>query len=375
MKRDYYEVLGVDKNADDATIKAAYRKLAKKNHPDVNPGDKGAEERFKEINEAYQTLSDPQKRAAYDQYGPDGSQAAGSGFGRYGDFSSSGFSDFGDIFSSFFGGGVGGSRRNGPVPGDDLRYDLTISFEEAALGCEKEINLIRDEECPNCSGTGAAPGSKVEVCSTCNGTGQERVVTNTPFGRMQNIRTCSRCNGKGKIITESCPKCKGRGKVRVSKRRTIKIPAGIADGQVLTIRGQGGLGERGGQPGDLQIVITVKPHKLFKRRDDNLYIDVPLTFTQAALGAEVDVPTLGKPVKYRFPEGTQPGRVFVIRGEGIPHLRGNGKGDLYVTAAVEIPTKLTEKQKSLLREFDESTNGNQYEKKKTFFDRVRDMFS
>ncbi len=374
MKRDYYEVLGVDKSADDATIKAAYRKLAKKNHPDVNPGDKDAEERFKEINEAYQVLSNPQKRAEYDQYGHDGPQASGFGGGGYGDFSG-GFGGFEDLFSTFFGGGAAGARSNGPVPGDDLRYDLTISFEEAALGCEKEINLVRDEECPNCHGSGAAPGSKVETCSTCNGSGQERVVSNTPFGRMQNIRTCSRCHGSGRIITEPCPKCKGRGKVRVSKRRTIKVPAGIADGQVLTIRGQGGLGERGGQPGDLLIVVSVKPHKLFKRRDDNLYIDVPLTFTQAALGAEVDVPTLGKPVKYKFPEGTQPGRVFVIRGEGVPHLRGGGKGDLYVTAVVEIPTKLTEKQKSLLREFDESASGNQYEKKKNFFERVRGMFS
>ena len=374
MKRDYYEVLGVDKSADDATIKAAYRKLAKKNHPDVNPGDKDAEERFKEINEAYQVLSNPQKRAEYDQYGHDGPQASGFGGGGYGDFSG-GFGGFEDLFSTFFGGGAAGARSNGPVPGDDLRYDLTISFEEAALGCEKEINLVRDEECPNCHGSGAAPGSKVETCSTCNGSGQERVVSNTPFGRMQNIRTCSRCHGSGRIITEPCPKCKGRGKVRVSKRRTIKVPAGIADGQVLTIRGQGGLGERGGQPGDLLIVVSVKPHKLFKRRDDNLYIDVPLTFMQAALGAEVDVPTLGKPVKYKFPEGTQPGRVFVIRGEGVPHLRGGGKGDLYVTAVVEIPTKLTEKQKSLLREFDESASGNQYEKKKNFFERVRDMFS
>ena len=204
-KRDYYEVLGVDKNADDAAIKRAYRQLAKKNHPDVNPGDKDAEERFKEINEAYQVLSNPQKRAQYDQFGHDGPQAGfgGGGYGDFSGFSGGGFGGFEDIFSSFFGGGAGGgARSNGPVPGDDLRYDLTLSFEEAALGCEKEINLVRDEECPTCGGTGAAPGSKVETCSTCNGTGQERVVSNTPFGRIQNIRTCSRCHGSGKIITE-----------------------------------------------------------------------------------------------------------------------------------------------------------------------------
>ena len=377
-KRDYYEVLGVDKNADDAAIKRAYRQLAKKNHPDVNPGDKDAEERFKEINEAYQVLSNPQKRAQYDQFGHDGPQAGfgGGGYGDFSGFSGGGFGGFEDIFSSFFGGGAGGgARSNGPVPGDDLRYDLTLSFEEAALGCEKEINLVRDEECPTCGGTGAAPGSKVETCSTCNGTGQERVISNTPFGRIQNSRTCSRCHGSGKIITEPCPKCKGRGKVRVSKRRTVKIPAGIDNGQIVTIRGQGGLGERGGEPGDLLIVISVKPHRFFKRQGDNLYIELPLTFTQAALGAEIDVPTLGKPVKYRFPEGTQPEQVFCIRGEGVPHLRGGGKGDLYVTASVEIPKKLSEKQKNLLREFEASASGNQYEKKKSFFDRLKDAFS
>ena len=375
-KRDYYEVLGVDKGADEAAIKKAYRQLAKKYHPDVNPGDKSAEEKFKEVNEAYQVLSDPQKRAQYDQFGHEGPQGfGGGGFGDFSDFGGGGFGGFEDIFSSFFGGGMGGSRSNGPVPGEDLRYDLTLSFEEAALGCEKEINLVRDEVCPTCNGSGAKPGSKVDTCPTCGGSGQERVVTNTPFGRIQNVRTCSRCHGAGKIITEPCQKCRGRGKVRVSKRRTIKVPAGIDNGQVLTIRGQGGLGERGGQPGDLLVVIAVKPHKLFKRRDDNLYIDVPLTFTQAALGAEIDVPTLGKPVKYRFPEGTQPNQVFCLKGEGVPRLRGNGKGDLYVNAVVEIPRKLTNQQKELLRQFDGTVTGNQYEKKKSFIDRVKDAFT
>ncbi|MCQ2436950.1 MAG: molecular chaperone DnaJ [Clostridia bacterium] len=373
-KRDYYEVLGVDKSADDAAIKKAYRLAAKKNHPDLNPGDKEAEERFKEVNEAYQVLSNPEKRAQYDRFGHDGPQASGFG-GGYSDFGGAGFGGFEDIFSTIFGGGMGGNRRNAPMQGDDLRYDLTISFEEAATGCEKEINLIRDEECTTCHGTGAAPGSKVDTCKTCGGSGQERVITNTPFGRMQNVRTCSACRGAGKVIKEYCPKCKGRGKVRVSKRRSVKVPAGIDNGQIMTIRGQGGLGENGGPPGDLQIVVTVKPHKLFKRRDDNLYIELPLTFTQAALGAEVDVPTLNKPVKYRIPEGTQPGQVFCIRGEGIPHIRGNGKGDLYVTVIVEIPKKLTEKQKSLLLEFDGMTTNNQYEKKKNFFDRLKDAFS
>ena len=374
-KRDYYEVLGVDKGADEAAIKKAYRTLAKKNHPDVNPGDKDAEERFKEINEAYQVLSNPQKRAQYDQFGHDGPQ--GFGGGGYSDFSGfgGGFGGFEDIFSSFFGGGASSQRRNGPVRGDDLRYDLTISLDEACFGCEKEINLVRDEECPECKGTGAKPGSKVETCSTCQGTGQERVIQNTPFGRIQNVRTCSRCKGSGKIITEPCSKCHGRGKIRVSKRKTVKIPAGISDGQIVTVRGQGALGERGGQPGDLLIVISVKRHKLFQRDGDNLYIEMPLTFTQAALGAELDVPTLKTPVKYKFPEGTQPGQVFCIKGEGVTHLRGNGRGDLYVSAVVEIPKKLTEKQKDLLRQFDGMVSGSQYEKKKSFFDRVKDAFT
>ena len=375
-KRDYYEVLGIDKGADEAAIKKAYRTLAKKNHPDVNPGDKDAEERFKEINEAYQVLSNPQKRAQYDQFGHDGPQ--GFGGGGYSDFSGfgGGFGGFEDIFSTIFGGGAaGGARRNGPVPGDDLRYDLTITLDEAAFGCEKEINLVRDEECPECKGSGAKPGSKVEKCPTCGGTGQERVIQNTPFGRMQNVRTCSRCKGAGQIITEPCGKCHGRSKIRVSRRKTVKVPAGISNGQILTIRGQGGLGERGGEPGDLLIVVSVKRHKLFQRDGDNLYIEMPITFVQAALGAELDVPTLKKPVKYRFPEGTQPGQVFCIKGEGVPHLRGNGKGDLYVTAVVEIPKKLTEKQKDLLRQFDGNTPDSQYEKKKSFFDRVKDAFT
>ncbi|MGX8706694.1 MAG: DnaJ C-terminal domain-containing protein, partial [bacterium] len=313
----------------------------------------------------------------YDQFGPDGPQAGfgGGGFGGFSGFEGGGFGGFEDIFSTFFGGGMGGSTRNGPIPGDDIVYDLTISFEEAAKGCEKEINLVRDEECPTCGGSGAKPGSKIDTCPNCHGSGQERVVSNTPFGRIQNVRTCSRCGGTGKIITEPCTKCHGRGKVRVSRRRTIKVPAGIDNGQILNIRGEGALGERGGPPGDLKVVVNVRPHKLFKRRDDNLYIEMPLTFTQAALGAELDVPTLEKPVKYKFPEGTQPGQMFTIKGQGVTHLRGGGKGDLYITAVVEIPKKLTNQQKELLRQFDGLATNNQYEKKKSFMDRLRDVFS
>ncbi|MGI6239703.1 MAG: molecular chaperone DnaJ [Christensenellales bacterium] len=374
-KRDYYEVLGVEKGADDAQLKRAYRQLAKKWHPDVNQGNSQAEEKFKEVNEAYQVLSDPQKRAAYDQFGFDGPQAQGFNGGA------SGFGGFGfdginmdDIFSSFFGGGM---RRDsyGPIPGDDLRYDITITFEEAAKGCEKQINLVRDEECGNCHGSGAKPGTSPQSCPTCGGTGQVRVTQNTAFGRIQNVRTCSNCHGSGKVISDPCTKCNGRGKQRTSNRRSVKIPAGIDNGQVLTIRGQGELGERGGEPGDLLLVVTVRPHKLFKRDGAHLYLELPITFTQAALGAEIDIPTLDKPVKYQVPEGTQPGQTFRIRGKGIPYLRGNGTGDLYITVLIDVPKKLNEKQKELLREFDNAVEGGQYEQKKSFFSRVKDAFN
>lgn len=375
-KRDYYEVLGIDKNADEATIKRAFRQQAKKNHPDLNPGDKEAEERFKEVNEAYQILSDPQKRQQYDQFGFDGPQG-GFGGGGYGDFSGfggAGFGGFEDIFSSFFGGGARQANPNAPRQGDDLRMDVTISFEEAAKGCEKEVNVVRDETCENCGGTGAKPGTKPTTCPDCHGSGQVTQVRNTAFGRIQNVTTCPKCRGTGKIVSDPCPKCNGRGKKRTSRRRTVKIPAGIDNGQVLTIRGQGGAGENGGPNGDLLIVVNVRPHKLFKRRDYDMYLDLPITFTQAALGAEVDVPTLDKPVKYQIPEGTQPGTVFRIKGEGIPYLRGSGKGDLYVTAKVEVPRKLSEKQKDLLRQFDGETTGNEYQEKKNFFERLKDAF-
>ena len=371
-KRDYYEVLGVDKTADEATIKRAFRQQAKKYHPDLNPGDKDAEEKFKEVNEAYQILSDPQKRQQYDQFGFDGPQAGFGGGAGYGDFG--GFGGFEDIFSSFFGGGARQANPNAPRQGDDLRMDVTISFEEAARGCEKEVNVVRDETCENCGGTGAKPGTKPTTCSTCHGTGQVTQVRNTAFGRIQNVTTCPNCHGTGKVISDPCPKCNGRGKKRTSRRRTVKIPAGIDNGQVLTIRGQGGAGENGGPNGDLLIVVNVRPHKLFKRRDYDLYLEMPITFTQATLGAEIDVPTLDKPVKYNIPEGTQPGTVFRIKGAGIPYLRGTGKGDLYVTAKVEVPRKLTEKQKELLRQFEGVSTGNEYQEKKNFFERLKDAF-
>ena len=383
-RRDYYEVLGVSKTAGEADIKKAYRQMAKKLHPDVNPGDKKAEEAFKELNEAYEVLSDAQKRARYDQFGHEtpGAGGPGGGYGDFGGFGGfggggfggGGFGGFEDIFSTFFGGGAT-SARQGPMQGEDLRYDINISFEEAAMGCAKEITLVRDETCENCKGSGARPGTQPQTCRTCKGSGQVRVTQNTAFGRIQNVRVCETCHGEGKIVTDPCPKCGGRGVTRASKRRTIKIPAGIDDGQVIRISGQGGPGIHGGPPGDLQVLVHVRPHKYFKRKGTDLYCDVPISFTQAALGAEIDVPTLEKPVKYQVPEGTQPGTVFRVKGQGIPSLRGSGKGDLFVQINVEIPKRLSDKQKDLLRQFDGASTGKEYEQKKSFIDRMKDAFN
>ena len=378
-KRDYYEVLGLNKQATDDEIKRAYRKLAKQHHPDLHPDDKEAEAKFKELNEAYGVLSDPQKKANYDQFGFDGPNmggGAGGGYGGFGGFGGGGFGGFDDILNSFFGGGMGGQQRyNGPIDGDDLQMQITITFEEAAKGCEKEINLVRDEPCETCGGSGAKAGTSPVTCTTCGGSGQVRVTQNTPFGRIQNVRACDACRGTGKIIKEPCNRCGGRGKLRTSKRRTIKVPAGIDNGQIITIRGQGELGERGGQPGDLQIYVTVRPHRFFTRKGFDLHCEIPITFSQAALGAEIDVPTLDKPIKQVVPEGTQPGTVLRVKGQGIQNLRGSGKGDIFVKVNVEVPRKLSEKQKDLLRQFDAELTGKEYEQKKSFFDRMKDAFN
>lgn len=375
-KRDYYEVLGVAKTATDDEIKKAYRTLAKKYHPDLNGGDKDCEAKFKEVNEAYEVLSDPQKRARYDQFGHEDPRAGGAG-GGYGDFTGGFGGGFDDIFSAFFGGGFGGGgqRARGPQRGDDLRYDLTITFEEAAFGCEKEISVTRDENCEECGGTGARKGTQPTQCPTCHGTGQVQSFVNTPIGRVSNVRVCEACHGQGTIINDPCPKCSGRGRVRRNRKITIKIPAGIDNGMQIPLRKQGEPGLRGGENGDLYIFVTVKPHKLFTRENYDLYCDVTVSFTQAALGGEIDVPTLNGMIKHNLPEGTQPSTVIRLRGQGIQNLRGAGKGDLYIKVNVEIPRKLTDKQKELLMQFDETLTGKEYEAKKSFFERVKDAFS
>lgn len=371
-KRDYYEVLGVSKDATEAEIKSAYRKKAKECHPDLHPNDKDAAERFREVNEANEVLSDPEKRKRYDQFGFDEPQM-GSGAGA-GGFDFSGMGGMDDIFNAFFGGmgGMGGtSRRAGPVPGNDLQHRITITFEEAAFGCEKTIDFFRNENCETCGGTGAKPGTQPQTCPTCHGSGQVR----SGNGFMVTVRTCPTCRGEGKIVKDKCTNCNGTGHVRRKRTLTLRIPAGIEDGTNLVKRGEGEPGLRGGPAGDLYISISVKPHKLFKREGKDLLLDMPISITQAALGAEIDVPTLESPVKQRIPEGTQTGAQFRIKGKGIPSLRNGLKGDLILTVHVEVPKKLTEKQKDILRQFDQSMGGKEYEGRKTFADKLKEMFN
>ncbi|MBZ4644701.1 MAG: molecular chaperone DnaJ [Petroclostridium sp.] len=370
-KRDYYEVLGVSRGASDDEIKKAYRKLAKKYHPDVNPGNKEAEAKFKEVNEAYEVLSDSQKRARYDQFGHAGTDPNGFGGGGFG----GGFGDFdlGDIFESFFGGtGFGTSaRRNGPQKGRDIKSSLEISFEEAAFGVEKEINIFRMENCDVCHGTGAKPGTSPITCSVCKGTGQVQYKQRTPFGQFVNVRTCDHCNGEGKIISNPCTVCHGKGAIRKSRKIKVNIPAGIDDGQTISLRGEGDPGVKGGPSGDLYISIKVRPHPLFQRQGTDVICEIPITFVQAALGAELEVPTLDGKVKYSIPEATQSGTIFRLKGKGIPHIRGYGRGDQYVKVLVEVPKNLSEKQKELLRQFAELESEDTHEQRKGFFEKMK----
>ena len=370
-KRDYYEVLGVAKGASDDEIKKAYRVLAKKYHPDMNPGDKEAEAKFKEANEAYAVLSDSDKRAKYDQFGHaafDPSMGGGSGFGGFGgmDF------DFGDIFSSFFGGG-GGSRssRNMPIEGDDVMARITITFDEAVFGCKKEVTFARVEACPECESTGAAKGSKPETCQTCHGTGRVTVQQQTMLGYMQTQKACSACRGSGKIIKTPCKNCNGKGFIKINKTLAVTIPAGIDSMQRIILRGQGSAGRNGGSAGDLIIEVRVKEHRIFTRERNNSYCEIPISFSEAALGSEIDIPTLGdKTEKYTIPEGTQTGTSFTLRGKGVPDINSKRKGDLIVTVAVETPKNLTAEQKKLLTEFSKSLGENNTGKRTSFFKKL-----
>lgn len=373
-KRDYYEILGVDRNVDENALKKAYRKLAMKYHPDRNPDNKEAEEKFKEVNEAYEVLSDAEKRRRYDQFGHDGvngqfggggSQGFGGGFGGFEDI-------FGDIFGDVFGGQR--TRRRGPERGQDIKQRVTISFEDAAFGKKIEIKLNRTEECSECHGSGAKAGTGKKTCPTCNGTGEVRTVQRTPFGNIQSSRTCSTCNGEGEIIETPCPKCHGKGYTRKVKTIEVDIPAGIDDGQMIKLSGQGEIGKKGGPRGDLYIVVNIKEHPLFTRDGFDVYFEMPITFVQATLGDEIEVPTIDGKVKYTIPEGTQSGTTFRLRDKGIPKLRGNSRGDQYIKITVEIPKKLNEKQKDILREFAKECGEEVHEKKKSFGQKLENFF-
>lgn len=376
-KRDYYEVLGVNKGASDVELKKAYRKLAMQYHPDKNPDNKESEDKFKEINEAYEVLSDSQKRSNYDQFGHAGVNGNGGGFG---DFSGSGFGGFedifGDVFGDIFGGSFGGRsrRRSGPEKGSDIKYSMSISFEEAAFGVEKEIRVNRSEKCEHCDGTGAKPGTSKKTCPTCNGSGEIKQAQRTPFGTMMNVRTCGTCHGQGSIIETPCSKCNGSGEFKKTKQISIKIPAGVDDGSAIRLTGEGELGLRGGPRGDLYVVINVIPHKLFRRDGYDVYCEMPITFVQAALGDDVEVPTLDGKVKYKITEGTQSGTVFRLKEKGIPRLRSNGRGDQYIKVLVEVPKKLSDKQKELLKEFAKENGEEMHEQRKNFFDKMKDLF-
>ena len=369
-KRDYYEVLGLNKGASTEEIKKAYKKLARKYHPDLNPGDKEAEEKFKEINEASEILSDPEKKARYDQFGfagVDPNYGAGAGYGGAG-FD---FGDLGDIFGSFFGGGFGGGARsnpNAPQRGESIRIALTLTFEEAAFGCKKAVTVERMESCDACHGTGCEPGTTPEVCPTCGGRGVVQQRRQTPMGVFSTSAPCSHCGGKGRIIHQPCHGCHGTGAERKRKTIQVDVPAGIDEGQTISLRGQGHAGKNGGGSGDLLIVITVRPHELFRRDGTSVLCEAPITYAQAVLGAELEIPTIDGKVKYTLPEGTQSGTTFRLKGKGIPLLHGRGRGDQYVTVYIETPRNLTHEQKQKLKAFSESLGeGNYEENDKGFF--------
>jgi len=371
-KRDYYEVLGISKGASEDEIKKAYRKMAKKYHPDANRDNpQEAQEKFKEVNEANEVLSNPEKRAQYDQFGHaafEGGAGAG-GFGGGG-----GFSDIFDMFFSGGAGGFGGARRPGPEKGSDLRYDLEISFEEAAFGKETEIQIQRMDNCKECHGSGAAPGTHPETCPQCHGTGQVQQIHDTPFGRMVNARPCSRCRGTGTLINSPCRHCHGKGQVRAKRKINIKIPAGVDSGSRLRVSGEGEPGVRGGPSGDLYVYLFVKSHQIFQRDGQEVFCEVPVSMVQATLGDEIDVPTLDGKEKLKIPAGTQPGTVFRLKEKGIPSLRGRGRGDQHVKIKVIIPQKMNDRQRELLKEFAVQGGDHVHAEQKSFFNKMKDLF-
>ncbi|NLL31521.1 MAG: molecular chaperone DnaJ [Clostridiales bacterium] len=355
--KDYYQILGLEKGASDDEIKRAFRKLAIKYHPDKNQGNAEAEVKFKEINEAYQVLSDPEKKARYDQFGTADFDGSGFGAGGFGGFDGFDFSDlggFGDIFDTFFGGGGSGRRRNGPQRGADLEYVLNLTFEEAVFGVEKEISINRSESCDSCSGTGAKAGTSPKTCPTCNGSGQIRVQRQTPLGNFVSTSTCNQCGGKGQVVDNPCTTCHGKGSVRKNRKISVNIPAGVDTGNVMPLRGQGEHGKNGGPAGDLYVRIKVAPSKKFTRKGSDIYIDTHISMGHAALGVEVTVPTVDGDVKYKIPAGTQSGTLFRLKGKGVPRVNSSGRGDQYVKVIVDIPKNLNEKQKDALRAFMEA---------------------
>lgn len=377
-KQDYYELLGVDRSASDEEIKKAYRKMAKKYHPDLNPNNAEAEKNFKAVNEAYEVLSDSQKKARYDQYGHAGVDPNfGAGAGGPGGFGGFDFGDLGDIFGSFFGGGgFGGARENPNAPrrGNDTGTTLYLSFEEAAKGCKKKIKVTRVETCSDCSGSGAEKGSTPKTCPNCQGRGRVTVTQRTPFGTMQTQQVCNQCGGKGNIIDKPCRTCAGKGRIRKAKEQEVTVPAGIGDGQILNMRGAGDAGINGGPSGDLRINISIRPHPIFTRDGYDVFCEIPITFSQASLGAEVVVPTIDGKVKLNIREGTQPGDEIKLKNKGIERLNSIGRGDQYVKVTVEIPKNLTSKQKDLLKEFEKTTDDKNYKKRSSFFEKVKEFF-
>lgn len=376
-KRDYYEILGVSKTADEKELKQAFRKVAKQFHPDLNPDNKEAEAKFKEANEAYEVLSDSEKRARYDQLGHaafDQSQGFGGGGAQYGDFNDI----FGDIFGDFFGGSGGGfggrPQRTGPKAGSDLKIKLDITFEESAFGAKKEIKISRIEKCEKCNGTGAKKGTSKKTCPSCNGAGSVKTIQRTPFGQFASTKTCTTCNGTGEIVEEPCESCNGSGKEKKSRKLSINIPAGVDTGSVIPLRGEGNHGERGGPAGDLYVYINVKEHEIFERDGNDVWCEIPISFAKVTLGGAIEVPTIEGKVKYDVPEGTQTGTVFRLKNRGIKNLRGSGKGDQYVRVKVSIPKKLTDKQKSLLEVFAMEMGEKPDNDKKGFFGKMKDAF-